>query len=78
MISDMKKVSFLQVNILATLTVVFWGASFAGAKVALDVYKRQGGDRPSQTARLTMSRIMLQCLRLESQHNKGGIPTASP
>lgn len=36
MFSDMKKESFLQVYILATLTVVFWGASFAGAKVALE------------------------------------------
>ena len=35
-----------------------------------------GGDRPSQTARLTVSRSFL--LRLEPQHTKGGIPTASP
>ena len=34
-----------------------------------------GGDRPSQTARLTVSRNFL--LRLEPQHIKGGIPTAS-
>ena len=37
-----------------------------------------GGDRPSQTARLTMSCIALQLVQLESQHNKGGIPTAAP
>ena len=37
-----------------------------------------GGDRPSQTARLTMSRSMIQYLRLESKHNKGGIPTMAP
>ena len=35
-----------------------------------------GGDRPSQTARLTVSRHLLW--RLEPQHAKGGIPTASP
>ena len=35
-----------------------------------------GGDRPSQTAHLTVSRNFL--LRLEPQHTKGGIPTASP
>ena len=35
-----------------------------------------GGDRPSQTARLTVSRNFL--LRLEPQHAKGGIPTAPP
>ncbi|MCD8162152.1 MAG: DMT family transporter [Synergistaceae bacterium] len=32
----MKRDNFLQVYILATLTVIFWGASFAGAKVALE------------------------------------------
>ena len=37
-----------------------------------------GGDRPSQTARLTMSRNAIQHLRLGSQHAKGGIPTAPP
>ena len=37
-----------------------------------------GGDRPSQTARLTMSRAAIQQPRLESQHTKGGIPTATP
>ena len=37
-----------------------------------------GGDRPSQTARLTMSCIAIQLLQLESQHNKGGIPRVTP
>ena len=37
-----------------------------------------GGDRPSQTARLTVSRSVIQHVRLESQHTKGGIPTVSP
>lgn len=37
-----------------------------------------GGDRPSQTARLTMSRVVLQRSRLESQQGKGGIPRAAP
>ena len=37
-----------------------------------------GGDRPSQTARLTMSRNTIQYLRLESQHTKGGIPRMTP
>jgi hypothetical protein len=37
-----------------------------------------GGDRPSQTAHLTMSRNAIQHMRLESQHAKGGIPTATP
>ena len=37
-----------------------------------------GGDRPSQTARLTLSRSAIQQQRLESQHNKGGIPRAAP
>ena len=36
-----------------------------------------GGDRPSQTARLTMSRGLL-FLRLEFRYIKGGIPTAAP
>ena len=37
-----------------------------------------GGDRPSQTARLTMSRVVVQRSRLESQQGKGGIPRATP
>ena len=36
-----------------------------------------GGDRPSQTARLTVSRVSL-LLRLEFQHFKGGIPRSTP
>ena len=36
-----------------------------------------GGDRPSQTARLTLFRGSL-LLRLESRYSKGGIPTAAP
>ena len=36
-----------------------------------------GGDRPSQTARLTLSRISLLS-RLEFQYIKGGIPTSAP
>ena len=36
-----------------------------------------GGDRPSQTARLTLSRISLLS-RLEFQYIKGGIPTSTP
>ena len=36
-----------------------------------------GGDRPSQTARLTLSRVSL-LLRLEFRYIKGGIPTAAP
>ena len=54
-----------------------------------DVYKRQertferlryllGGDRPSQTARLTMSPDLIQGHRLEFQHLKSGIPTMTP
>ena len=35
-----------------------------------------GGDRPSQTARLTLSRASLP-LRLEFRYRKGGIPTAA-
>ena len=37
-----------------------------------------GGDRPSQTARLTMSPDLIQGHRLEFQHFKSGIPTAAP
>ena len=37
-----------------------------------------GGDRPSQTARLTMSCIAIQRLQLEFQYTKGGIPRATP
>ena len=37
-----------------------------------------GGDRPSQTARLTVSRSVIQHVRLEFQHTKGGIPRATP
>ncbi len=37
-----------------------------------------GGDRPSQTAHLTRSRLPIQTWRLESQQNKGGIPTSAP
>ena len=37
-----------------------------------------GGDRPSQTARLTVSPDQLHGRRLETQQLKGGIPTASP
>ena len=37
-----------------------------------------GGDRPSQTARLTLSRIRLYAFRLELQCTKGSIPTATP
>ena len=37
-----------------------------------------GGDRPSQTARLTVSRSSIQTLRLEFRHIKGGIPTSTP
>ena len=36
-----------------------------------------GGDRPSQTARLTLSRISLLS-RLEFQSTKSGIPTSTP
>ena len=35
-----------------------------------------GGDRPSQTARLTLS--VARCLRLGPRCMKGGIPTAAP
>jgi hypothetical protein len=37
-----------------------------------------GGDRPSQTARLTMSRCQLYGIRLEFQYYQGGIPTVTP
>ncbi len=37
-----------------------------------------GGDRPSQTARLTLSPDPIQGRRLEIQYRKGGIPTATP
>ena len=37
-----------------------------------------GGDRPSQTAHLTMSPDSFQSRRLEFQYRKDGIPTASP
>ena len=37
-----------------------------------------GGDRPSQTARLTMSPDRIHGRRLEFQKPKGGIPTATP
>jgi hypothetical protein len=37
-----------------------------------------GGDRPSQTAHLTLSPPLLQGARLENRHLKGGIPTSTP
>ena len=37
-----------------------------------------GGDRPSQTARLTVSPYPIQGSRLEIQQTKGGIPTVTP
>ena len=37
-----------------------------------------GGDRPSQTAHLTMSPDLIQSHRLEFQHSKSGIPRATP
>ena len=37
-----------------------------------------GGDRPSQTARLTMSPDRIHGRRLEFQHLKGGIPRMTP
>ena len=37
-----------------------------------------GGDRPSQTARLTVSPDRIHGRRLEIQYCKGGIPTATP
>ena len=37
-----------------------------------------GGDRPSQTARLTVSPYPIQGSRLEIQQTKGGIPRVTP
>ena len=37
-----------------------------------------GGDRPSQTARLTVSPDPIQGRRLETQQIKSGIPPATP
>ena len=37
-----------------------------------------GGDRPSQTARLTVSPDQLHGRRLEFQYLKSGIPTVAP
>ena len=37
-----------------------------------------GGDRPSQTAHLTMSPDQIHGHRLEFQHHKGGIPRVTP
>ena len=37
-----------------------------------------GGDRPSQTARLTLSLAPLQAHRLELRSSKSGIPTSTP
>ena len=37
-----------------------------------------GGDRPSQTARLTVSPDRIHGRRLEIQQTKGGIPTVTP
>ena len=37
-----------------------------------------GGDRPSQTAHLTMSPDQIHGRRLEFQHSKSGIPTMAP
>ena len=37
-----------------------------------------GGDRPSQTAHLTLSLTALQQYRLEFQSTKSGIPTSTP
>ena len=37
-----------------------------------------GGDRPSQTAHLTMSPDLIQGRRLEAQQSKGGIPRVTP
>ena len=37
-----------------------------------------GGDRPSQTARLTLSLTPLQAYRLELRSSKSGIPTSTP
>ena len=37
-----------------------------------------GGDRPSQTARLTVSPDRIHGRRLETQQTKGGIPRVTP
>ena len=37
-----------------------------------------GGDRPSQTAHLTLSRLRFHVVRLEPQYTKGSIPTSTP
>ena len=37
-----------------------------------------GGDRPSQTAHLTVSSSSIQTLKLDIQNYKGGIPTMTP
>ena len=37
-----------------------------------------GGDRPSQTARLTVSPDQIHGRRLETQQTKGGIPRVTP
>ena len=37
-----------------------------------------GGDRPSQTAHLTLSFIRIHGLKLESQQHKGGISRLAP
>ena len=37
-----------------------------------------GGDRPSQTTHLAVSRYLIQGIRLEFQYSKGGIPTSTP
>ena len=37
-----------------------------------------GGDRPSQTARLTLSLAPVQAHRLELRSSKSGIPTSTP
>ena len=37
-----------------------------------------GGDRPSQTAQLTLSCIMFQWSQLEPRYKKGSIPPATP
>ena len=37
-----------------------------------------GGDRPSQTARLTMSPDQIHGRRLEFKYGRGGIPRVTP
>ncbi len=37
-----------------------------------------GGDRPSQTVRLTLSPYQFHGIRLENKYLKGGIPTPTP